>query len=95
MTEKNNKILDGVAKTNKDAAEWSATKGLLLGKHVAAIITEHGDVSVALLRESIEKAIASSKSVTGDKNPQFDLPRLENEALLLHLDTILASRCEN
>jgi len=83
-----NKVLAKHAKTLGVVAE--SVKERTLGKHVAAIIEAHGEVSVALLKALLEQAISQSASAKGEKSPEHDLTRLADEAALNYLNDLLA-----
>jgi hypothetical protein len=83
-----NNVLEEQAKSWNVAAE--SIKEQTLGQIVAAVIEVHGEVSVALLRAWLEKAISQSASDKEEKSSEPNLARLGNEAALNYLNDLLA-----
>lgn len=80
-------LLKDQAKAFKICAE--GLKENTLGKYVAAVIEEHGEISVALLKTTLSKSIDCSHSEKEGSNPQLDVNRLIDEAALEYLNNSL------
>ena len=74
-----NNALKRIDKASKGLAEEMKEK--TLGEHVAAIIDTHGELSIDLLRESIENTLNHTDN---------SMVKLANEAALNYLNSLLA-----
>ncbi|BDV42402.1 hypothetical protein GURASL_13250 [Geotalea uraniireducens] len=84
------KFLKKQADTYKKAAESDGVILRAIGDQVCRLISRDKDISINALNEAFRRIINDSKSSCGQLKPEQDLERLQAEASLARLESLLS-----